>query len=118
MFRQIAPCYDAMNHLLSLNIDRHWRNVAVRKLPWESPLIHSHPLLDVCTGTGDLALSIAQYGTKSGSSVEVIGSDFCAAMLQYAIDKDAPQMAKATAEQQTATTGFVHRSGQPITAVR
>ena len=80
MFRQIAPRYDAMNHLLSMNIDRYWRWRAVRRLRMEPNL----PILDTCTGTGDLALSIAR---KSPDSVKVIGSDFCNAMLHLARDK-------------------------------
>ncbi len=80
MFRQIAPRYDAMNHLLSMNIDRYWRFRAVRKLDLQSGL----PVLDTCTGTGDLALSIAKHAPEG---VDVVGTDFCNAMLDIAREK-------------------------------
>ncbi|QDV65106.1 UbiE/COQ5 methyltransferase [Crateriforma conspicua] len=82
MFRQIAPRYDRMNHLLSLNIDRYWRWRTVRKMDFQP----TRPVLDVCTGTGDLALSIAR---KVPHGVRVFGSDFCNAMLRIATDKNA-----------------------------
>ncbi|WP_182867807.1 bifunctional demethylmenaquinone methyltransferase/2-methoxy-6-polyprenyl-1,4-benzoquinol methylase UbiE [Stieleria mannarensis] len=77
MFRQIAPRYDLMNHLLSLNIDKYWRNQAVKRLR----LAPGVPALDVCTGTGDLAIAIADAAPKD---VAVVGSDFCYAMLEIA----------------------------------
>src|SRR6185369_1861698 len=49
MFGEIAPHYDRMNHLLSLNIDRYWRWWTVKKLAPQA----GEPILDVCTGTGD-----------------------------------------------------------------
>lgn len=80
MFRQVAPRYDLMNHLLSLNIDRYWRWRAVRMLA----VRNESPILDVCTGTGDLALAIAK---RVGPTVPVVGSDFCGAMLRVAREK-------------------------------
>ncbi|MCD0461674.1 bifunctional demethylmenaquinone methyltransferase/2-methoxy-6-polyprenyl-1,4-benzoquinol methylase UbiE [Roseiconus lacunae] len=77
MFRQIAPKYDLMNHLLSMNIDKYWRRCAVKRLN----LVPNIPVLDTCTGTGDLAMAIAR---AAPSGVEVIGSDFCGAMLEIA----------------------------------
>jgi len=82
MFRQIAPRYDTMNHLLSLNIDRWWRRQAVKRLRLKEDL----PVLDLCCGTGDLAIAIAEVAPVT---VQVIGSDFCHAMLQIAHDKEA-----------------------------
>ncbi len=82
MFRQVAPRYDAMNHLLSLNIDRYWRHAAVKALRIQG----SDPILDLCTGTGDLALAIEKH---TGGKIEVVGSDFCYAMLRIAKDKQA-----------------------------
>lgn len=81
MFRQIAPRYDLMNHVLSLNIDRYWRWRSVRRLQ----MTENAPILDTCTGTGDLALAIKRRAPKS---VKVIGSDFCNAMLQIAKQKN------------------------------
>jgi len=77
MFAEIAPKYDLMNHVLSLNIDTLWRNRTVRSLT----LNRSDPVLDVCTGTGDLALAIAR---KNKGDFPVIGTDFCFPMLERA----------------------------------
>ena len=79
MFRQIAPRYDAMNHLLSLNIDRRWRRAAVEAMPEPRPPLVDKPILDVCTGTGDLALALAPNWPAG-----VIGTDFCREMLSLA----------------------------------
>ncbi len=83
MFRQIAPRYDAMNHLLSLNVDRYWRWRTVRRLQLDIDA----PVLDVCTGTGDLAMAISRRLAREGKTSRVIASDFCLAMLQIAADK-------------------------------
>lgn len=77
MFAQIAPKYDRLNHLLSLNIDKRWRSKTLRMLH----LKPGQPVLDVCTGTGDLALAISK---ELGPETEVIGSDFCSEMLDIA----------------------------------
>ena len=72
MFGLIAPRYDCLNHLLSLSIDRYWRRVTVRKL---APLLSRDPvILDLCTGTGDLALELSRIAL-------VVGCDFCHPML-------------------------------------
>jgi demethylmenaquinone methyltransferase/2-methoxy-6-polyprenyl-1,4-benzoquinol methylase len=80
MFGQIAPKYDRMNHLLSLNIDRYWRWHAVRKL---RPNL-THPILDICTGTGDLALAFHRY---TRGKVTITATDFCPPMLAIAEQK-------------------------------
>ncbi len=80
MFAQIAPRYDLMNHVLSLNIDRAWRRKTVKHLELSS----NEPVLDVCTGTGDLAIAIA---AKGAGRISVIGSDFCFQMLELAREK-------------------------------
>lgn len=77
MFAQIAPRYDLMNHLLSLGIDILWRKRTVRELRLDMDL----PILDCCTGTGDLALMLSE---RVSGRVEVIGTDFCGPMLQIA----------------------------------
>jgi demethylmenaquinone methyltransferase/2-methoxy-6-polyprenyl-1,4-benzoquinol methylase len=82
MFNTIAPRYDLLNHLLSLNIDRLWRKRTTRLVPPEG----SDPILDVCTGTGDLALA---YDRAAGGKVEVVGADFCHEMLVRATAKAA-----------------------------
>jgi len=58
MFGEIAARYDFLNHLLSLGVDVYWRWRTVRKVP---PLGGS-PILDLCTGTGDLALAYYRAG--------------------------------------------------------
>lgn len=80
MFAQIAPRYDLMNHVLSLNIDKTWRKRTLKQLD----LTDSAPVLDVCTGTGDLAISIA---TQASGRFFVIGTDFCLPMLEIARQK-------------------------------
>ena len=75
MFGEIAPRYDRMNHLLSMNVDRYWRWKTVRKLAPNN----ADPILDVCTGTGDLAFAFHKH---TGGKVPVVGSDFCFEMLE------------------------------------
>ncbi|GIW96934.1 MAG: demethylmenaquinone methyltransferase [Pirellulaceae bacterium] len=77
MFAQIAPRYDLLNHLLSLGIDIQWRRRVVRLLDLQPGL----PVLDCCTGTGDLALMMAAAAPEG---VSVIGTDFCPQMLEVA----------------------------------
>ena len=79
MFDGIAPRYDLLNHLLSLNIDRAWRRRVVRMVP-----AATGPVLDVCTGTGDLAF---EYDRVAGGRVEIVGADFSGEMLIRAIEK-------------------------------
>jgi demethylmenaquinone methyltransferase/2-methoxy-6-polyprenyl-1,4-benzoquinol methylase len=74
MFGAIAPRYDLLNHLLSFNVDRWWRWRTTRLAPPQGDA----PILDVCTGTGDLALA---YDRAAGHRVTVFGSDFCLPML-------------------------------------
>lgn len=80
MFGAIAPWYDTLNHLLSLNIDRSWRRRTTRLVPPQG----SAPILDVCTGSGDLALA---YDQASRGSVPIVGVDFCHELLARALAK-------------------------------
>jgi demethylmenaquinone methyltransferase/2-methoxy-6-polyprenyl-1,4-benzoquinol methylase len=79
MFSEIAPWYDFLNHFLSLNIDRSWRRRVVALVP--PPAAAEGPILDVCTGSGDLALAYAQVAP---SSTQIVGADFCHELLQQA----------------------------------
>src|SRR5262245_32564164 len=74
MFDSIAGRYDFLNHVLSAGIDRRWRRRAVRALQ----LRGSDVVLDLCTGTGDLA--IATVAAHPGAA-RVVGVDFSSAML-------------------------------------
>ncbi len=74
MFGEIAGRYDFLNHLLSLNVDKYWRWRAVRK----APPTGDAPVLDVCAGTGDLALA---YFRKSRGAAPIVAADFCHEML-------------------------------------
>ena len=74
MFGAIAPRYDFLNRLLSFGIDRRWRKKTVRLLKYREG---SH-ILDVATGTGDVALEIAR---STPASVKITGADFCQEMV-------------------------------------
>jgi demethylmenaquinone methyltransferase/2-methoxy-6-polyprenyl-1,4-benzoquinol methylase len=80
MFDAIAGRYDFLNHFLSAGIDRRWRKKAIQSLH----LTGRERLLDLCTGTGDVAIA-AQ--TASPGTASVLGVDFAAAMLRVAQDK-------------------------------
>ncbi len=74
MFGEIAGRYDFLNHLLSLNIDRYWRWRTVRSVP----PTQGAKILDLCTGTGDLALA---YHRAARGEVQIVAADFCHEML-------------------------------------
>jgi demethylmenaquinone methyltransferase/2-methoxy-6-polyprenyl-1,4-benzoquinol methylase len=74
MFGEIAGRYDFLNHLLSLDVDVYWRWRTVRKVPPQGQA----PVLDLCTGTGDLALA---YNRAGRGATPVVGADFCHPML-------------------------------------
>ncbi len=76
MFTAIAPRYDFLNHLLSLNVDRRWRRAAVARLGWEAR--PEGVYLDLCAGTLDLAATLARARGFRGT---VIGADFVVPML-------------------------------------
>lgn len=76
IFSEIAPRYDLLNHVLSLNIDRSWRRKAVANLGWEAA--PEGRFLDACAGTFDLALELER---KEGFRGSVVASDFAHPML-------------------------------------
>jgi len=86
MFGQIAPRYDFLNHFLSLGIDHYWRWRTVRKVAPQGDA----PILDVCCGTGDLALAFAK---KTPAAVKVVAADFCPQMLEIGRQKGAKSAA-------------------------
>lgn len=93
MFGNIAHRYDLLNHLLSLNIDRYWRWRTTRLAPPHVPAAGvAAPILDVCTGTGDLALA---YDRAAKRRIPIVGADFCLPMLLPARDKTQRRSAAA-----------------------
>jgi demethylmenaquinone methyltransferase/2-methoxy-6-polyprenyl-1,4-benzoquinol methylase len=82
MFTAIAPRYDLLNHVLSMNADRRWRRIAVRRLEWQRAPAGSY--LDVCAGTLDLAAELAR---APGFSGRVVGVDFTVPMLRLGVAK-------------------------------
>lgn len=83
MFGAIAWRYDLLNRLLSLGLDQRWRQEAARLALAKQP----ERILDVATGTADLALRLKRYRPEA----EVIGVDFVPAMLELARRKAARQ---------------------------
>jgi len=82
MFTEIAPRYDFLNHLLSLEQDRVWRARTARRL---RPILQRRDarVLDLCCGTGDLAFALARSGPA-----QIVGADFSHAMLVRAYEKN------------------------------
>ena len=79
MFDTIAPSYDRLNHLLSFNFDRLWRKRLVKMVAAENP----NMVVDVATGTGDVALAIARRMPEA----KVVGIDLSEGMLAVAKEK-------------------------------
>lgn len=78
MFDNIAPKYDLLNHVLSMKIDVLWRSTLVNWMKKDSPKL----VLDVATGTGDLAIAV-----QKGIGAEVVGLDLSQQMLNVGIEK-------------------------------
>jgi len=82
VFEQIAPRYDLLNHLLSLNIDRLWRRRALRALGWSA--VPDGRYLDLCAGTLDVG---AELSRRSGFAGFIVGADFAVPMLRAGMGK-------------------------------
>jgi demethylmenaquinone methyltransferase/2-methoxy-6-polyprenyl-1,4-benzoquinol methylase len=74
MFDAVAPTYDLLNHLLSANVDKRWRRLAAR-MAMDDGVTR---ILDLCTGTAELALCVAEAARPDAV---VVGLDFSHAML-------------------------------------
>jgi len=82
MFSEIAPRYDLLNHLLSLNIDRRWRRSAIRELAWwEDP---AGTYIDLCAGTLDVGAELVRGRGFRGL---VLGADFAEPMVREGTGK-------------------------------
>lgn len=82
MFDQIAPRYDLLNHLLSLNIDKRWRTIVCKQ--FVGVLDRPGAVgLDLCCGTGDLSLALR----SAFPTAQIMGLDFSRAMLSCASSK-------------------------------
>jgi demethylmenaquinone methyltransferase/2-methoxy-6-polyprenyl-1,4-benzoquinol methylase len=79
LFNSVAPSYDLLNHLLSFRRDVHWRKMAVRELKG-----FKGSILDLATGTGDVAIEIV---SQKGDRRKVFGLDFSEPMLRRAYRK-------------------------------
>lgn len=73
MFDRIAPVYDVMNRVMTVGLDRRWRRLAAREVVWPGDKV-----LDVCCGTGDLAVEAERRGGR------VVALDFSPRMLERA----------------------------------
>jgi demethylmenaquinone methyltransferase/2-methoxy-6-polyprenyl-1,4-benzoquinol methylase len=80
MFDSIAPRYDFLNRVLSFGIDRKWRRFAVKQIKCTT----DGRILDVATGTGDVALEIA---IRTPASVSIVGIDFSKEMVELGKEK-------------------------------
>ncbi len=108
MFDRISPSYDRMNMLMSMGRDARWRRLAMRR----SGIRPGGSALDVCCGTGDLAIELRRAAGPSG---RVVGLDFSPGMLSLAARKcpavewvqgDALDLPFADAAFDAATVGF------------
>lgn len=94
IFSEIAPRYDLLNHVLSLNIDRGWRRAALADLAWQRRPDGTY--LDLCAGTLDVAAMLAH---SPGFRGRIIGADFAEPMLRKGIGKaDATTLTPVTAD--------------------
>lgn len=78
MFDNIAPKYDLLNHVLSMKIDVLWRETLVKWMNKDQPQL----VLDVATGTGDLAIAV-----HKGTKANIVGLDLSQQMLNVGIEK-------------------------------
>jgi len=80
MFTEVPQRYDLINRIITWGLDRRWRLKAAR----ECLSLHPRKVLDLCCGTGDLAINLARL---AGNDVELSGVDYSQPMLEIAIKK-------------------------------
>lgn len=84
IFSEISPSYDRLNHFMSLNTDRRWREKTIKLLPYNPD--KSFTLLDMCCGTADLSLT----AVKRFPHASIAAVDFSRPMLEIAAKKIKP----------------------------
>ncbi|MBE9469159.1 MAG: bifunctional demethylmenaquinone methyltransferase/2-methoxy-6-polyprenyl-1,4-benzoquinol methylase UbiE [Bacteroidetes bacterium] len=82
MFNNIAKSYDFLNHFLSLNIDKYWRRKTIKILKQSIKNSNDSVILDIATGTGDLAIEASKINPK-----KIIGVDISTKMLEIGQEK-------------------------------
>ena len=100
MFSAISGRYDFLNHLLSMNIDKSWRKKTVNLMDLNT----DRTVLDLATGTGDVAIEIMRQSQKK---LDVVGVDFTQDMLKVAV-------VKTKEKKDTATFKFVNAPAESL----
>src|SRR5215471_107984 len=86
MFDDIAPRYDLLNHTLSMNVDRLWWRRTARTFRHILQRDDAR-VLDLCAGTGDMAVALRSVAAQQGSRASICALDFSHPMLQPGLDK-------------------------------
>jgi len=118
MFSSIAPRYDLLNHVLSMNVDRLWWNRTARIFQ-HILAQHDARALDLCCGTGDMTFALYRHAPTP--KPRIVGADFSAAMLERArvkgagksiewLEADALHMPFADSEFHLVTSAFGFRN--------
>ncbi|MCH7989934.1 MAG: bifunctional demethylmenaquinone methyltransferase/2-methoxy-6-polyprenyl-1,4-benzoquinol methylase UbiE [Planctomycetes bacterium] len=107
MFGEISGQYDFLNHLLSGGTDYYWRWRTVRTVSPNG----NDPILDVCCGTGDLAIA---YWKKGNRRTQVVGTDFTHEMLKLANKKTSKFAITSSAEQADQAISFLEADTQQL----
>jgi len=86
MFDEIAPRYDLLNHVLSMNIDRLWWRRTARSFSYILGRNDAR-VLDLCAGTGDMSVAMRAVASRQNSSAAILALDFSHQMLQHGLAK-------------------------------
>src|ERR1700760_2440424 len=86
MFDEIAPRYDFLNHVLSMNVDRLWWRRTARYFTHILSQSNAR-VLDLCAGTGDMSVALRAVAAKQNSSAAILALDFSHQMLHHGLTK-------------------------------
>ncbi|HEX7285950.1 MAG TPA: ubiquinone/menaquinone biosynthesis methyltransferase [Candidatus Angelobacter sp.] len=86
MFDEIAPRYDLLNHVLSMNVDRLWWRRTARTFRHILARREAR-VLDLCAGTGDMAVALRAAALRQGSDAQIYALDFSHQMLHHGLEK-------------------------------